>query len=163
MPLDQDMEGSPQTCWRNSAFVTRRPVCATRERNTANGRGRKASRTSPRHKPPGGGSRRKPSKVCAGLGSMAPSVKAMVNALGHCGGWVLGSDGTRNRCKPALTFAELLLSAKKGRLWRNGHMFVRKSLLQKPKLSRQLLQSPVGNLLSRMLLWLNRVFCSNPP
>ena len=29
--------------------------------------------------------------------------------------WVLGSDGTRNRCKPAITVAELLLSAKKGR------------------------------------------------
>jgi len=29
---------------------------------------------------------------------------------------VLGSDGTSNRCKPAITFAELLLSAKKGHL-----------------------------------------------
>jgi len=28
--------------------------------------------------------------------------------------WVLGSDGTRNRCKPVITCAELLLSAKKG-------------------------------------------------
>ena len=46
-------------------------------------------------------------------------------------GWVLGSDGTRNQCKPAITVAELLPSAKKGRLWRNGHGFVRKSPLQK--------------------------------
>jgi hypothetical protein len=28
----------------------------------------------------------------------------------------LGSDGTRNRCKPVITFAELLLAAKKGHL-----------------------------------------------
>src|SRR5262249_22147370 len=36
----------------------------------------------------GGGSSRKASKVCAGLGSMAPPVKAMVNALGHCRGCI---------------------------------------------------------------------------
>jgi hypothetical protein len=75
----------------------------------------------------------------------------------------LGSDGTRNRCKPAITVAELLLSAKKGHLWRNGHMFVRKSLLQKPKLMRQLLQRRGCKLLSCMLLCLKPVFCSNAP
>jgi hypothetical protein len=37
--------------------------------------------------------------------------------LGHGQKRVLESDGTRNRCKPAITFAEPLLSAKKGRLW----------------------------------------------
>src|SRR5262245_56581058 len=42
-----------------------------------------------------------------------------------CEAWVLGSDGTRNRCKPAITFTEFLLSAKKGRLWQKGHRFVR--------------------------------------
>jgi hypothetical protein len=51
-------------------------------------RGRKASHTSPRHKSPGGGSSREPSKVCEDPGSMAPPVKAMVNALGHCGGFM---------------------------------------------------------------------------
>jgi hypothetical protein len=76
---------------------------------------------------------------------------------------VLGSDGTRNRCKPAITFAELLLCAKKGRLQWNGLMFIRKSPLQKPKLVRQLLQGCNYNLLRYMLLCLNPVFCSNTP
>jgi len=74
---------------------------------------------------------------------------------------VLGSDGTRNRCKLAITVAELLPSAKKGRLWRYGHIFVRRSPLQKLKLVRRLLQRYGSNLLSRMLLCLNPVFCSN--
>src|SRR5215475_13624961 len=65
---------------------------------------------------------------------------------------VVESDGTRNRCKPAITFAELLLSAKKGHLWWNGHRFVCKSPLQKPKLARQFLQRYGSNLWSCMLL-----------
>src|SRR5262245_56014172 len=77
--------------------------------------------------------------------------------------WVLGSDGTRNRGKPAIPFAELLLSAKKGRLRWNGLIFVRKSLLQKAKLVRQLLQRRGCKLLSCMLLCLKPVFCSNAP
>src|SRR5437868_4518187 len=71
---------------------------------------------------------------------------------------VLESDGTRNRCKPAIIFAELLLSAKKGHLWWNGHIFVRKSPLQKSKLVRQLLQRDGSNLLNCMLLCLKSVF-----
>src|SRR5215831_12262955 len=43
---------------------------------------------------------------------------------------VLGSDRTRNRCKPAITVAELLLSARDRRIWRNGHVFICKSPLQ---------------------------------
>src|SRR5262249_7836190 len=74
--------------------------------------------------------------------------------------WVLGSNGTRNRCKPAISFAEFLLSAQVGRLRRNGHMFVRRSLLQKPKLAQQFLQGYGSNLLSCMPLCLNSVFWS---
>src|SRR5262249_62313655 len=60
--------------------------------------------------------------------------KSARESLALSGRRVLGSNGTRNRCKPALSFAECLLSAKEGRLRRNGWMFVRKSLLQKLKL-----------------------------
>jgi hypothetical protein len=42
-------------------------------------------------------------------------------------------------------------------------MFVRNSLLQKPKLVRQFLQGYGSNLLSCMLVCLNPVFCSNTP
>ena len=76
---------------------------------------------------------------------------------------VLRSNGTRNRCKPAISVAGLLLFAEKGRLWLHGHMFVRQSPLQKPKLMQQFLQRYGSNLLSCMLLCLNPVFCSNTP
>src|SRR4029450_1335793 len=63
------------------------------------------------------------------------------------------ADGHRGP-SPHTGFAELLLSAKEGRLWRNGYVFVRKNLLQKPKLVRQILQRHGSNLLSYMLLCL---------
>jgi hypothetical protein len=44
--------------------------------------------------------------------------------------------------------ANILLSARDRRIWRNGHGFVCKSPLQKPKLVRQLLQSQIANLLT---------------
>jgi hypothetical protein len=56
--------------------------------------------------------------------------------------------------------ANVLLSARDRRIWRNGHLFVCNSPLQKPKLVRQLLQSQIANLLNCMHLCLNRVFCS---
>jgi hypothetical protein len=59
--------------------------------------------------------------------------------------------------------ANVLLSARDRRIWRNEHVFVCKSPLQKPKLVRQLLQRHGSNLLSRMLLGLNPVFCSYTP
>jgi hypothetical protein len=93
------------------------------------------------------------------------SVTNVRNVLESCDNrvrrtWVLGSDGTRNRCKLAITVAELLLSAKDRRIWRNGYAVVCKSLIQKPKLVRQVLQRYGSNLLSCMLLCLNPVFCS---
>jgi hypothetical protein len=96
------------------------------------------------------------------------SVTNVRNVLESCDNrvrrtWVLGSDGTRNRCKLAITVAELLLSAKDRRIWRNGYAVVCKSLIQKPKLVRQVLQRYGSNLLSCMLLCLNPVFCSNTP
>src|SRR6516225_10491027 len=60
--------------------------------------------------------------------------------------WVLENNGTRNRCKRSSWVANVLLSARHKRLWKNGHVFVRKSPLQKPKLMRQLLQSQTANL-----------------
>src|SRR5690349_12658010 len=48
--------------------------------------------------------------------------------------------------------ANVLLSARDRRIWRNGHLFVCKSPLQKPKLVRQLLQSQIANLLNCMHL-----------
>src|SRR5215510_488281 len=72
------------------------------------------------------------------------------------------ADGHRGP-SPHTGFAELLLSAKKGHLQWNGLIFVRKSLLQKPKLVRQLLQRRGCKLLSCMLLFLKPVFCSNAP
>ena len=51
---------------------------------------------------------------CLGDSTRQCSLKAFFNfaACLECASWVLGSDGTRNRCKTAITFAELLLSAK---------------------------------------------------
>ena len=56
--------------------------------------------------------------------------------------------------------ANVLLSARERRIWRNGHVFVCKSPLQKSKLVRQLLQSQIANPFSCMHLCFNRVFCS---
>src|SRR5262249_17800868 len=59
---------------------------------------------------------------------------------------VLGSDGTRNRCKSAITFAELLTSAHLDRLPSFQDVKMCKNLSQKPHILRELLQhhNPFG-------------------
>jgi hypothetical protein len=41
--------------------------------------------------------------------------------------WVLENNGTRNRCKRSSWVANVLLSARHRRLWRNGHVYIRKN------------------------------------
>ena len=88
------------------------------------------------------------------------------HAIGGMKRYNIGFWGTTEQetgVSAACWVANVLLSARNRRIWRNGHGFLCKSPLQKPKLVRQLLQSQIANLLNCMHLCLNRVFCSVVP
>ena len=102
-------------------------------------------------------------------GLVATNSSFYARVLGHRGPCRKGDEGfwgtteQETGVSAACWVANVLLSARDRRIWRNGHVLVRKSPLQKPRLVRQLLQSQIANLLCCMHLYLNRVFCSVAP